>query len=197
MRSIKFFSMLVFSCMLAFVFSEISYAAEQKVPKGTKSKHGVGPSSITYSEEVTNWNTEYSKTIKLLPELQKQASFRGVSISCKSMLRKFHSAMKDADQIVLSKNPDKAKSNKILLKLKQVRIELERVMTDFSKAESKAYKADLARKRWEMTEEAILDNEIEEAKSSYETVREKFKLSIKILTEHLERQTQVIQKITS
>ena len=54
----------------------------------------------------------------------------------------------------------------------------------------------LQQKAWEMME-SIADSEIDEAKDNYEEAKEQFKLAMRILSEHMERQTQVIQKITS
>lgn len=65
-----------------------------------------------------------------------------------------------------------------------------------SGAQRDADEAKLKAKRWER-EEAIMDDSIDEAKGNYEEAKEQFKLSLRILTEHMERQTQVIQKITS
>lgn len=62
-----------------------------------------------------------------------------------------------------------------------------------------SYKADeakLLRKRWEMME-SIADSDIDEAKNNYEEAKEQFKLAMRIIAEHAERMTQVIQKITS
>ena len=56
--------------------------------------------------------------------------------------------------------------------------------------------AHLVTKRWSM-EEDIMDAAIEEAKADYEKSKEQFKLAMRILTEHMERATQVIQKVTS
>ncbi len=67
------------------------------------------------------------------------------------------------------------------------------------KAHDSKYKSDeakLQQKRWEEME-AIADAEIDEAKNNYEEAKEQFKLALRILNEHMERQTQVIQKITS
>lgn len=44
---------------------------------------------------------------------------------------------------------------------------------------------------------SMMDDAIEEAKSNYEEAKEQFKLALRVLIEHMERQTQVVQKITS
>jgi hypothetical protein len=59
-----------------------------------------------------------------------------------------------------------------------------------------ADEARLAQKRHEM-QEGIADSAIDEAKSSYDEAKEQFKLAMRILSEHMERMTQVTQKITS
>jgi len=153
------------------------------------------PASHGFAEKVTEWKTGYNKTIKLLPELQKQSSLTDVSIRCKSMLNMFNGAMTDADKIILSKIPDKAKAQNVLSKLKQVKIELERVLAEFSQAERGA-EAEIERKRGE-TAESIADNAIDEAKSSYEAEKELFKQAIKIMREYLELYTQTIQTLIS
>ena len=50
--------------------------------------------------------------------------------------------------------------------------------------------------RWER-EEAMIDQMIEEARSAYEDAKEEFKLAMKIIAEHEERNSQVVQKVTS
>ncbi len=153
----------------------------------------VYPVAQGYAEGVTEWKTEYNKAIKLLPELQKQPLFTDISIRCKSILNMLHVAMTDAEHIILSKTPDKTKTQNVLLKLKQVRIELERVMTEISQADELAIEA----KRWE-TLAAKTDEERELAKSTIETMKEQFeqfKNALKTVKEHLERQIQTIQKL--
>jgi hypothetical protein len=54
----------------------------------------------------------------------------------------------------------------------------------------------LVAKRYER-QEAVFDAAVDEAKSSYEEAKEQFKLALRVLQEHMERQTQVVQKITS
>lgn len=54
----------------------------------------------------------------------------------------------------------------------------------------------LETKRYER-QEAIFDDALDSAKSSYEEAKEQFKLALRIMTEHMERQTQVVQKMTS
>ena len=51
-------------------------------------------------------------------------------------------------------------------------------------------------KRYER-QEALFDDAVDSAKSTYEESKEQFKLALRIMTEHMERQTQVVQKITS
>jgi hypothetical protein len=46
-------------------------------------------------------------------------------------------------------------------------------------------------------EEAMIDQAVDTAKSNYEESRELFKNALKAISEHVERQTQVVQKITS
>ena len=60
----------------------------------------------------------------------------------------------------------------------------------------RADEAKLESKRWE-TMEGIADAEIDEAKNNYEEAKEQFKLAMRVLSEHMERMTQVTQKITS
>jgi len=45
--------------------------------------------------------------------------------------------------------------------------------------------------------EAVHDQAIEESRSNYEEAKELFKLALKVMTEHMERESQVVQKITS
>ena len=69
----------------------------------------------------------------------------------------------------------------------------------YSKSEGAQREADeqkLVAKRYER-QEAIMDDAIDEAKGQYEEAKEQFKLAVRILQEHMERQTQVVQKITS
>lgn len=49
--------------------------------------------------------------------------------------------------------------------------------------------------KWQQQQE-IMDMAVEEAKSSYEEAKELFKLALKIMSEHVERQSQVVQTIT-
>jgi hypothetical protein len=60
-------------------------------------------------------------------------------------------------------------------------------------------KADEARVRSKRQEqmEGIADDAIDEAKANYEEAKEQFKLAMRVLSEHMERMTQVTQKITS
>lgn len=69
-------------------------------------------------------------------------------------------------------------------------------MSKNSGAEREADEKKLEAKRYER-EEAIFDDAIDSAKSSYEEAKEQFKLALRIMTEHMERQTQVVQKMTS
>jgi hypothetical protein len=46
-------------------------------------------------------------------------------------------------------------------------------------------------------QQSVMDQAIEEAKQNYKDAREQFKLALRILSEHMERMTQVTQKITS
>jgi hypothetical protein len=59
-----------------------------------------------------------------------------------------------------------------------------------------ADEARLTQKREEM-QGGIADSAIDEAKSKVEEAKEQFKLEMRILSEHMERMTQVTQKITS
>jgi len=54
----------------------------------------------------------------------------------------------------------------------------------------------LEAKRYEMIE-AVFDASIDSAKSTQEAARELFKLALRIVSEHAERQTQVAQKLSS
>jgi hypothetical protein len=45
-------------------------------------------------------------------------------------------------------------------------------------------------------QKALYDEQIDEAKARYDEVKEKFKLALRILQEHQERQTQAVNKIT-
>jgi len=56
--------------------------------------------------------------------------------------------------------------------------------------------ASLAQKRQEAME-GIADAAIDEAKSNYDEAKEQFKLALRIMSEHMDRMTQVTQKITS
>ena len=76
------------------------------------------------------------------------------------------------------------------------------VVTQFGNTQSKlsgpqaeADEKELEQMRWSMQEE-MMDQAIDEAKSSYEESRELFKLAMKIMTEHVERQSQVVQTVT-
>lgn len=67
------------------------------------------------------------------------------------------------------------------------------------RSDNSGYKQDEEKifiKRWEAME-SIADAEIDEAKNNYEAAKEQFKLAMRILQEHMERMTQVTQKITS
>ncbi len=59
-------------------------------------------------------------------------------------------------------------------------------------------KAQMTRLQIKMKElqEALFDENIDAAKAQYEVAKEQFKKALRILQEHQERQTQVIQKIT-
>ena len=67
-------------------------------------------------------------------------------------------------------------------------------------AKARADAEKVRRKRAEMLE-ALLDRDIdsakENAKADYDEAREQFLLAIRIIAEQTERQTQVVQKITS
>lgn len=65
-----------------------------------------------------------------------------------------------------------------------------------SGAQRQADEKRLEAKRHEMVE-AMFDDAIDEAKGNYEDAKEQFKSALRIMTEHFERQTQVIQKVTS
>ncbi|MEE8408844.1 MAG: hypothetical protein V3T05_04505, partial [Myxococcota bacterium] len=75
-------------------------------------------------------------------------------------------------------------------------------VTSFGNMQSKAYGAQaeaddkqIEAMRWQQQQE-IMDMAIEDAKSNYEEARELFKLALKIMSEHVERQSQVVQTIT-
>lgn len=104
--------------------------------------------------------------------------------------------MTAADRIISSRKPNIAMAKSIFLKLKQVKIELERLASDISKGKRKTNIVRLNRRRME-TMKTPFDEQIEEAKAKYEEDKEQFKLALNILSEHAERQTQVVQKITS
>jgi hypothetical protein len=61
--------------------------------------------------------------------------------------------------------------------------------------QARADAEELKEKHWAMQEE-IMDQAVDEAKSSYEESRELFKLALKIMSEHVERQSQVVQTVT-
>ena len=93
-----------------------------------------------------------------------------------------------------------------LAKLKKLQAEVERLVANLQKMSPKekgVAVADAARRQnviqkkvWEMMDQ-IADSEIDEAKDEYEKTKEQFKLALRILSEHMERMTQVIQKETS
>jgi hypothetical protein len=153
-------------------------------------------SSQGYNEKSTVWMTAYSDTTRILSEIRMQTNFRTVSMCCESVLKMFQAAMVEADKLASRRNPDETQSKNVLLKLQQVKIELERVMIEFSKADDEADQDALERKHSD-TMESVADTDIEEAKSNYEAAKEELRRALKILTEHAERQTQVIQKIIS
>jgi len=86
--------------------------------------------------------------------------------------------------------------------LEKLASELDRIATaapQLGTKEAGAAKTDAERiqqKAWEMME-SIADSDIDEAKNNYEEAKEQFKLAMRIIAEHMERQTQVIQKMTS
>lgn len=53
----------------------------------------------------------------------------------------------------------------------------------------------LQAKRWEANQQ-VADQSIEEAKAHYEESKEQFKSALRILREHMDRQSQAVQKIT-
>ena len=137
-------------------------------------------------EDKIKWMPEYNKTKNLLPKLKKQPLGSNLFIHCNSMLINFHNNMTAADRIISSKKPNKVIAKSILLKLKQVEVELERLKTNISTAQHKAHNALLAIRRMD-TMKTTFDKEIEEAKAEHEEAKEQFKLAINILCEHLER----------
>lgn len=139
---------------------------------------------------------EYNKTKKILPILKKQSLDSNLLIRCNSILINFNNNMTAADRIISSRKPNIAMAKSIFLKLKQVKIELERLASDISKGKRKTNIVRLNRRRME-TMKTPFDEQIEEAKAKYEEDKEQFKLALNILSEHAERQTQVVQKITS
>ena len=139
---------------------------------------------------------EYNKTKKILPILKKQSLDSNLLIRCNSILINFNNNMTAADRIISSRKPNIAMARSIFLKLKQVKIELERLASDISKGKRKTNIVRLNRRRME-TMKTPFDEQIEEAKAKYEEDKEQFKLALNILSEHAERQTQVVQKITS
>jgi len=62
--------------------------------------------------------------------------------------------------------------------------------------EAEAKEKELQAKEQERMEE-VQDQAIEDAKSGYEAAQEQFKLAMRILSEHMERQSQIVQKLTS
>lgn len=142
------------------------------------------------------WMPEYNKTKKILPILKKQSLDSNLLIRCNSILINFNNNMTAADRIISSRKPNIAMAKSIFLKLKQVKIELERLASDISKGKRKTNIVRLNRRRME-TMKTPFDEQIEEAKAKYEEDKEQFKLALNILSEHAERQTQVVQKITS
>jgi len=63
-------------------------------------------------------------------------------------------------------------------------------------ARAEADEKQVQAKRWQMLQE-VDDQGIEAAKGNYEEAKEQFKKALQIMTEHVERQSQVVQKITS
>ena len=53
------------------------------------------------------------------------------------------------------------------------------------------------RLRQSISQESIFDDSIDSAKANYEGAKEQFKLALKILQEHMDRQQQVVQKLSN
>jgi chromosome segregation ATPase len=150
------------------------------------------------SKDANDWEAVKQNAIKSLATSKRRTELQMLAIKTQQGLEDIDSTMKRVNDLRSSKNPNKDEAKLLLAKLRQYQSQLkqtEKELVDIGRSKS-VKKKDVERKQQEIFEQ-IYDDQVDEAKDNYDAAKEQFKKALKIINEHVERQTQVAQKITS
>lgn len=133
----------------------------------------------------TAWHTAYARAMNLLPTLRKDPQLKTVAGKLAARLEAARHTLQEASHLEKSKWSNKARAAQVLRDLQGRNRDLQELQDEL-----------LERHRRER-EEALAEHLLDEAKSQYEATKEQLRLAMRILCEHMERQIQVVSKITS
>jgi hypothetical protein len=160
---------------------------------GAKSNSSSDHTSMRVSSKT--WDSSYQNAMSHLSELKKYPQFIKITKRFESVLKSTNISMKSAKRITKDTNPDQRRVHQIIRNLHDGRQNLNSLIDEIDR-DSHETQRNFTTRRFE-PQKSRTDEEIDEAKQRYEETKEKFKLSIRLLIEHMERMTQVTQKITS
>ena len=162
------------------------------------------------------WNIEFHRTMRSLSALRTDSEYRSLAADLATRLAVARRILRRAHTLAVGQF-DKTLDPGVGITLKQMLALLEQSNTfaDHNTGTQTRQKTRepwqrmmipasaewqrrerLREKRWGRMEQ-IADEASDEARDNYEEAREHFRLLMQILTEQIERQTQVVQKITS
>jgi hypothetical protein len=176
----------LFLLSLAFAFSAVS--ADPLAPPGTKAP----------SMSANSWTPVKLKAAQYLTLPKKQPDLKALAARTQTEIAVIDQTMEQIRQLEASKQPDKNLARRLLGQLQQARFQLQQIgkqLAVIDKARSDRQKQ-LERMRKD-AQQQLADEAIEDSKQTYDAAKEQFKEALRILDEHAERATQVVQKISS
>lgn len=159
------------------------------------------PGNEVLSQYADSWTPVKLRATQSLTLPKNHPKLKALAARTQKDLEAIDGTMTQIAELKSSKRPNKDVARRSLEQLRQHQVKLrqtERELATIGKSLS-GRKTDKDRVRQKQDEvlQAMADAEIEEAKDNYEDAREQLKQALRIIQEHIERETQVVQKITS
>jgi tetratricopeptide (TPR) repeat protein len=156
------------------------------------------PGTGILAQDANSWSPVKLRATQSLTLPKGHPKLKALAARTQKDLEAIDRTMVQIGELKSSKRPNKDVARRILGQLRQYRMQLQQTEKELSaigKSRSDR-KTDLDRKREEAARQQY-DDAIETAKQKYDEAKEQFKKALKILIEHVERESQVVQKITS
>jgi len=181
---------------LALILLSLAFAVSPVVA-GPPSQPGTG----VPSKDANSWRPVKLRATQSLTLPKSHPKLKTLAARTQKDLEAIDRTMVQIGELTSSKRPNKDVARRILGQLRLYRLQLQQTekelaTIDTSRSDGKTDLDRMRRKREEAMQQ-IADDEIESAKDHYEEAKEQFKKALQIIQEHVERSTQVVQKITS